>query len=199
MPELRFDPSNAVTFDLESGLVHLEGAPFRLLVPAGALAALLNSAGAEAIRAFGHALGEPMGRRLCTRFAGHEQSGGAEAVRGASLDAMVDHLGGELSLAGLGALSLERWGHALLLVVDHSPLGKEGDAMLEAVLSSALQAATGRAANAVLLGRDNSRARFLIAGDKALSKVRAWLGEGLGWGEVLTRLHGHSAAERGEA
>ncbi len=199
MPELRFDPSKAVTFDFGSGLVHLEGAPFRLLVPAKALLSLLSSAGPEAVAAFGQALGEPMGKRVCARFAEQEQSEGELAVRGASLEAMVDHLGGEFSLVGLGALSLERWGHALLMLVDHSPLGGEGDALLEAVLSGALKAATGRDAHAVRLGRDNSRARFLIAGEKAAGKVRAWLADGIGWGEVLARLHSRSTAERGEA
>lgn len=199
MPELRFDPSKAVTFDLGSGLVHLEGAPFRLLVPADALSALLSSAGPNAARAFGQALGEPMGKRLCARFAEHAQTGGAEAVGAASVDTVVDHLGGELSLAGLGSMELERWGHALVMVVDHSPLGQTGDAMLEAVLAGALAAATGRAAHAVLLGRDQARARFLIAGETAAEKVRAWLAEGIGWGEVLARLHGQVEAERGEA
>ena len=36
MPDLRFDPSKAVTFDLARGLVHLEGEPARILAPAAA-------------------------------------------------------------------------------------------------------------------------------------------------------------------
>ncbi len=52
MPDLRFDPSKAVTFDLTHGLVHLEGAPSRVLVPAEALLALAAAAGAEATAAF---------------------------------------------------------------------------------------------------------------------------------------------------
>src|SRR5262249_55758598 len=115
MSHVRFDPSKAVTFDLSHGLVHLEGAPSRLLVPAEALGALAAAAGAEATRAFGRTLGEALGRRAGGRLA---EGGG---LRGASADAVIEHLGGELALAGLGSLSLERWGRALVLVVDQSP------------------------------------------------------------------------------
>src|SRR4051812_29787773 len=143
MPEARFDPSKAVTFDLASGLVHLEGAPSRLLVPADALRALCEAAGAEASSAFGRAIGAPMGQRVASRFAGAGEGAG-EGVKKASVETIVDHLGGEMALAGLGSLALERWGHALVLVVDSSPLEGGGDRLLEAVLAGALEAATGQ-------------------------------------------------------
>src|SRR5438093_1423720 len=103
MSHVRFDPSKAVTFDLSHGLVHLEGAPSRLLVPAEALGALAAAAGSAPTRAFGRALGEAIGRRAAL---------GLEATSGA--DAVLEHVGGEVGLAGLGSLSLERWGRALV-------------------------------------------------------------------------------------
>lgn len=213
MPEARFDPSKAVTFDLASGLVHIEGAPSRLLVPADALRALCDAAGGEATAAFGRALGTPMGRRVAARLGGEgsRSSGGAnggasgagggsaEIVRKASIEGIVDHLGGELALAGLGSLSVERWGHALVLVVDHSPLEGAGDKLLEAALASALEEATGRTARALLIGRDEARARFLIAGSAAIEKARGWIEQGMTWGEALARLHSKPAARRGDA
>jgi hypothetical protein len=187
MSHVRFDPSKAVSFDLSRGLVHLDGAPSQLLVPAAALSALVAAAGAEATRAFGRALGEAIGLRVARRLA---TAGGLREV---STDAMIEHLGGELSIAGFGSLSLEQWGRALVLVVDQSPLAEAGDALLEEVLGSALASPSASRAQAVFLGRDAARARFLIAGSAGVAKVRAWLAEGVPWGEALVRLHARSA------
>jgi hypothetical protein len=189
MPDPRFDPSNAITFDLASGLVHLDGAPARLLVPAPALGHLCAAAGPEATAAFGRAMGEAMGRRVALRFGGDAGDPGAGA-RQATVEGMVDHLGGEIALAGLGSLGLERWGRALVAVLDQSPLGAAGDRMVEAVLGGALAAATGRDARALFLGRDEVRARFLVGGEAGAAKVRGWLDEGVPWGDALVRLHG---------
>jgi hypothetical protein len=196
MTDLRFDPSKAVTFDLAHGLVHLDGAPSRLLVPAEALAALASAAGPEASAAFGAAIGEAMGRRVASRL-------GEGGVAAAPIAAVVDHLGGELALAGLGSLGVERWGRALVLVVDQSPLGDGGDLLLEATLASALGAAAGKAARVLHLARDGVRARFLVGGDAAIEKTKRWLDEGVAWGDAIVRLHAPSpeapAAERGDA
>src|SRR5689334_22347123 len=118
MPDLRFDPSQALTFDLAHGLVHLEGAPSRLLVPADGLLVLARAAGPAAVATFGRSLGDAMGRRVASRLAE------AEGVRAATVEVVVEHLGGELALIGLGSLGLERWGRALVMVVDQSPLGR---------------------------------------------------------------------------
>jgi len=183
MPEPRFDPSKAVTFDLGNGLVHVEGTPSLLLVPGSALTA-----------AFGRAIGEPMGRRLAGRFSEAEGSVGE-----ASLETVVDHLGGEIAIAGIGSLELERWGHALILVIDHSPLGAGGDELIEAILAAAMEAATGRRVRTLALARDATRVRFLVAGNAAVEKARAWLADGMSWGEALAKLHSKSPAARGDA
>jgi hypothetical protein len=190
-----FDPSKSVTFDLAHGQVHLDGAPSRVLVPAAGLLGICAAAGADATAALGRAIGESMGRRVASRFAASaEGSGGARA---ASLESVVDHLGGELALAGLGSFAIERWGRALVLVVDQSPLGAEGDGLLAAVLESAVGEATGRSVRTGLLGRDAVRARFLVAAAAALQKVKGWLEEGSSWGDALAKLH--APAPAGEA
>jgi hypothetical protein len=196
MPEPRFDPSKAVTFDLGNGLVHVEGTPSLLLVPGNALAELCAAAGPEAVAAFGRAIGEPMGRRLAGRFSTPEGEG---SVREASLETVVDHLGGEIAIAGIGSLEFERWGHALVLVIDHSPLGAGGDELIEAVLAAAMEAATGRRVRTLALARDATRVRFLVAGNAAVEKARAWLADGMSWGEALAKLHSKSPAARGDA
>ena len=186
MPDPRFDPSKAVTFDLTHGLIHLEGEPSRLLVPAEAILALARAAAPEARATFGRAMGEAMGRRVSSRLATSDSAGGAGS---ASIEAVIEHLGGELSLAGLGSLGLERWGRAMVLVIDQSPLGAEGDALIEAALAAAVASTAKKPVWALLLGRERVRARFLIGSRAGVEKVRAWLDEGLPWGDALVRLH----------
>ncbi len=192
MPDTRFDPESSVTFDLTRGLVHVDGAPPGLLVPADALLAMARAAGTGAVAAFGRSLGTGVGRRAARRLAA-----GAGA---ASVETAIEHLGGELALAGLGSLGLERWGQAAVLVIDGSPLEAEGDALIEAVLAGAVEAATERAVHVACIGRDGARARFFLGSAAGVAKVRAWLADGLPWGEALARLHSGRAPEpRGEA
>ncbi len=170
-------PEHAVTFDLASGLVHLADAPKRVLCAADALEALLEAAPPVAREAFAERLGAPLGTRLARRL----------DAASATVEEVVDHLGLELALAGLGALSVERWGAALVLVVDHAPLGAD---TLAAVIAAALEAATRLGAHVIPLMRDATRTRLLVTGAAGAAKARERLGEGRGWGEVLVELHG---------
>ena len=191
MSVARYRPDHDVTFDLAHGLVHLEGAPARVLVPAGALSALCAAAGDEAAGAFGRVMGRAMGLRVAARLAplAGADEGPQGGARAASVETMVDHLGAELSLAGLGSLGIERWGHALVIVVDHSPLEASGDGVLEVIVGEAVAVATGRHVRAVLLARDGARARLLMTNGAVADRVRGWLRGGVSWGEALARLH----------
>lgn len=195
MSDIRFDPSKAVTFDLDRGLVQLGGTEPRVLVPAEALSTLCDVAGPTAAAAFGRAVGEAMGERVAERLAGEA------GVNGASVGVVVEHVGGELSLGGMGSLSLERWGRALVLVIDRCPLGARGDGLLESVLGGALGRAAGKSVRSLFLGREEARARFLITGDAGLSKVTSLLADGMSWGEALVKLHAGppAASSRGDA
>lgn len=184
MPEPHFDASNALTFDLEHGIVRLDGVPERVLVPAESLAALVAAAGELATSVFGAAMGSDMGRRVASRLAG------ADGVRSATIDSVVDHLGGELALAGLGTLGAERWGSALVIVIDQSPLAEAGDGLLAAVLEGAFAVSAGRRVSAAKLMRDGVRARFLLTSAEGAAKVGTWIAAGSDWGDALVRLHG---------
>jgi hypothetical protein len=150
-------------------------------------------------------MGEAMGRRVAARLAAPAAGAGAasaagdagaRAVRAAPLETVIEHLGGELALAGLGSLAMERWGRAMVLVLDPCPLGADASGLLEAVLEGALEAAAGRPVRALVLDRDAGRARLLIAGGAAVARVRAWLAGGTSWGDALVKLHG---VRRGDA
>jgi hypothetical protein len=184
MAEPRFDAANSVKFDLGRGQVELEGGA-RLLVPVDALLAVCRGLGQDSLRDFGRRLGTEAGRRVADRI----------SVKQASLDAVIDHLGGELALIGIGSLGAERWGRALVLTLDDSPLGADGDALVAAILEGALQRSMARDANIVRLDRKEGRVRWLVVNAKTAEKTRQLLSQGVAWGNVLARLH----SSRGEA
>jgi hypothetical protein len=179
----RFNPSGSVSFDLVRGRVDVGGD--HVLVPADALVDLCKSAGDEAAIDFGRRLGTAAGRRVAERL-GDTSS--------ASLEEVLEHLGGELAVLGLGSLGLERWGRALVLTVDGGPFGQQLDRLLGAVLEGALQRAFGRDVHATKLVRDDRQVRFLIASAQSAGKVNEWLGSGLSYGDVLARLQQSTGA-----
>lgn len=181
----RFDPAHSVKFDLAAGTVQLDGSGPRLLVPPDALLDLCKHAGPESLRDFGRKLGTEVGRRMA------DQMGSAATTAG--LEGFVDHLGGNLALLGLGSISLERWGKALLFVVEHSPLGAAGGPLLGAVIEGALQRCLGRTTRAIVLGSDADPIRIFVTGPSAAEKVEKWLSQGTSWGDALARLQGGAA------
>jgi hypothetical protein len=185
----RFDPSHVVKFDLSRGQVEVEGGAPRVLLPADGLIELCKSAGEEAVKSFGRRLGTEAGRRTADAL--------GSGLGGASLEALLEHLGGNLAMMGFGSLGLERWGKALVFTIDASPFGAHGDALVAAVIEGALQRAAGRDVEAVVLARDDERVRLVVLNASAARSVRGWLGDGQSWGEVLSRLHRSSA--RGDA
>jgi hypothetical protein len=187
MSEPRFDPSLALKLDFDQGQVTLRGQGPCLVVPKGALLDLLSNAGDEATSNFGQQLGTEVGRRMVENL--------GSAIETASIESFVEHLGGELALLGLGALSVERWGQALVLALESAPAGSTGVALASAVISGALQRALSRDVTAVELMKSDSTLRLLVVSKAAGAEVKQWLSEEMPWGNVLTRLH----APRGNA
>jgi hypothetical protein len=179
MPVPSFDPTHAVRFDLPHGSVRAggDGGERVLLVPTSALDDLLLSAPQDAVEALGRALGAAIGRRAATRM----------DPRTAAIDAFVTQLSGEAALVGVGALSIERWGRALVVVVVDSPLG---GTLLAALIAAAIASASGRQVATALLSRDERAARVLVGSDASIARVREWIVSGMPWGDALVKLHG---------
>jgi hypothetical protein len=173
-----FNPTHSVRFELGRGRVSMDGSEARLLVPVDALNQLCASAGPESAKDFGRRIGTELGRRVSTRIESRS-----------SVATMVEHLGGDLALVGLGSLGVEVWGRALVLTVTDCPLGKDGDSLLSAVLEGAIQRGLNRDVAVVPLDREDAKARFLVVSPDAAGTVRRWLSEGLSWGDTLSRLN----------
>ena len=171
-------PSPArVTFDLERGRVQLgsEDSARVVVVPTAALARLLAAAAGEGV-AVGRALGEAIGARI-----------GPSYERETSIERGLTSIAEELALLGLGALSLERWGRALIVVVDEA--AEIGDEFLAAVIEGTLHKATSRDVRARALGRTDGRLRVFVGRPRAVERLSALLAQGVGWGDAVVRLH----------
>jgi hypothetical protein len=180
---MRFDPTHSLEFNFDRGTVKLGGESHRLLVPADVLASLFKGADPEAQKDFAYRLGTEAGRRISERLDGS-----------ASVADLVEHLGGELALMGLGSLGLERWGRALVITVVGSPLRAEGDELLAGIVEGALQRAFGRSSTVLPIQRDDALVRLLVVSKNTAERVRGWLGSGVSFGDALARLNGGASS-----
>jgi hypothetical protein len=179
-----FDPTRAVRFDLPQGSVHAGGDGERvLLVPSGAIDDIALSAPPEAVEALGRALGAAIGRRAAARL-------GDGGVAQASIEAFVTQLAGEAALTGVGVVSLERWGRALVIVVEGSPLT---GTLLGPMIAAAVEAASGRGVATTLLSRDEHVARLFVGSASGAARVRDAIASGVAWADALARLQGGHA------
>lgn len=179
MAEPAFDPSGAVRFDVTSGAASDARGARLVLVPTAALEALEQTT-PGALTHLGGEVGRGCGARVAARL------GGDDGVRAATLELVVSHLAGELAIAGLGAVHVERWGRALVLAVANP--GVSSDGFLGAALSGALAAASGRDVAIAPLGREGATARYFVGAPQTVAKVRERVSDGRPWSDVLGAL-----------
>jgi hypothetical protein len=179
MSAASFNPAQSVRFDLAHGAVRAGAGDDRLLlVPLTALMDLVDAAPFAAVEAMGRALGSAIGRRAAARIGD---------ATGSSLEDFVTQLAGEAALVGVGVLGVERWGRALVVVLEDSPLRA---ALVAPLVGAALEAASGRKVASLLLSRDPQTARVLVSSDRAVGRVREWIASGVLWGDAIAKLHG---------
>jgi hypothetical protein len=172
--------SDPVRFDLATGQVRTGEGERLIVIPLSALDELAQTAGVPAANRFARGIGVAIGRRLAHRL------GSVDGVRGASLEAFVSGLALEVALAGWGSLSMERWGKAMVVVVENAPVKEQ--AIVAALVEGAIEAAAGREAHGVALA-GTGPARVLVASEKTASRARLWTAEGVSASDVIARLH----------
>jgi hypothetical protein len=187
---MRVDLTSSVRFDLPRGAVHTtglgltgQGEERAVLIPVAALAEALASAPRDTREHVARAIGGSIGRRAASRF------GGSSGVRDASVESVVESLGAEIALAGFGVLSFERWGKALVILLEVAPAFDSPffASLLEAAVGAATAWST-RASLACLHLSNDGGSRFLIARGSSAEQVRMWLSSGVPWAEALRRL-----------
>src|SRR5215471_17478517 len=97
-----FDPARAVDFDLARGTVQGSTGERVVLVPASALDEMIRLLPAPDAARVARAIGVACGARVAERL------GGTDAVRACDIELVTGHLAGELAMAGVGAIRLER-------------------------------------------------------------------------------------------
>src|SRR5690606_30621466 len=142
---------------------------------------------ATVVRQLGSVLGKQAGHRARAGVA-QAHGEGRDGLREASLEVVVEQLSGELSLGGFGALSLERWGQALVARIEGYPLGAHGQELLAGFVESALLVLTEREVTAHPLERTAQSLRFLLCNRAAAAKVKGWQLAGSSWSEALVAL-----------
>ncbi len=182
MAAASFNPTHAVRFDLPRGSVRsADGDDRLLLISSAALMDLVLSAPSEAVESMGRALGSAVGRKAAARIGDPSRS---------SVEEFVTQLAGEAALAGMGLLSVERWGRALVVVIEDSPLL---GMLIVPFVTAALEGATKRNVSGVLLAQGPRAARVLISNERAVDRVRALIASGVAWGDAIAKLHGGDA------
>ncbi len=173
------DLSNAVRFDLPSGTLHLSDNEKGLLVPASVLVTLLKSAAPDVRGHIGRDLGAHIGRSMSKR------AGGAQALLDGGLEGAATMLAAEIAVVGLGTCAIERWGRALVVQVNGSPI--EATDFIASVVEGALMTATGKTLACTTLS-DAGGVRVLVASESAALRVRGWIEQGVSWSDALVRL-----------
>ena len=113
-------------------------------------------------------------------------------MRGVPLETVVDVLGGELALLGLGSLRVERWGRALLFVLDPCAIDARGNALLAGIFEGALAGLADREVAAVVVDRAGGNARILVGSVAAMARAEALVRRGSFFTEIVTALHDDS-------
>jgi hypothetical protein len=168
-----------VRFDLATGQVDTGTGERLLLIPLATLDEFAATAGVEMASRLARGVGVSIGKRLAQRL------GSADGVRAATLESFVTDFAREVALSGWGSLSLERWGKAMLISVDHAPVKER--ALMAALIEGAIEAAAGSEVHGTLL--TGEPVRVLLTSAHAASRARSWTAEGASAGEVIARLH----------
>jgi hypothetical protein len=191
-----FDPSRTVAFDLERGHVALSDGEPHLLVPVGPLLSLLG--GELDARQLGRHVGVALVGRVAMRFKDRHGTTPRDAIRAASLETVVDLLGGELALLGLGNLRVERWGRAMLFVLDPCALDARADTMVAGIFEGALTSVADREVAAVVVDRAERNVRVLAGSVGPMARAEALVRRGAFFTEIITALHEDTGRSDGD-
>lgn len=168
----------SLRLDLPKGSAELRGEPV-VVLPAQALETLLRAAPSASRIDMGRDVGLAMGKNVSKRL------GGSGGVRSASTEEVVNAMATEIALAGLGELSLERWGRAMVIGLSGGPLAKQSE-LLAGLIGGAIEAATGSPASAVSIGD----AKYFVGNARACERLRSYITSGTSFGEAIARMQG---------
>lgn len=174
MDEPRFDPGGFWEFHLNGGAVRTREGRRVIVMPedvAGPLVRLALDQGDQVLLSeIGAALGAEAAATL------------GEDLGERSPETVLGHAASVVALFGLGRLSLERWGDAVVASLSGAP-ALHGEA-LAALLGGLFSALGGMEVGCAALGDG----RFVLVHPDVVDAVRGWVAEGADLGAVAARL-----------
>jgi hypothetical protein len=177
-----FDPGSYYAFDLARGSVvtkHGERVLVLSTATVGPLVSLAVKHGdLTAVRTLGKRIGEDATRSL------------GSDVQKATPEAVITHASGTLAVLGFGALTLERWGDALLIELAGAPPLDGEQLGLAALLGGLLTSLGGRDIACVPV---SGAGRFLVVHPQIAEEVWTWAKEGRSLPEIVSRLDREAA------
>jgi hypothetical protein len=175
----KFDPTRAVTFDVAKGTVKTGDDGRVVLVPGSTLRDALEALGDTGARALGLGVGRAAGQHTMATI------GSIQKVREAALDTVVTQLAGELSIRGIGLMSMERWGRIMVLSIEN-PVASSPE-FLAGVIEGAFVTSTGRELRTTCIDK-GSPTRILLSNQALATKARGLIQEGQDFAAVIARL-----------
>jgi hypothetical protein len=172
MSQTSFDAASFVQFDLENGLVStLEKKPVAL-VPLEVLSTLEPG---EELHEAASSFGRLHGKQLQVNLQGADQSPGVQEL--------AEHLAGTAAVLGLGRLSVEIFGDALILRIgstseDSATSSRGYQALLCGFFSGYLNSLSSREFQVIPLDVVDSDQRYLASNPNAAKKVIRWMSSG---------------------
>jgi len=180
MDQFGFNAQGFVKFDLETGLICSRGEEQLTLVPLPVLATLEPSKG---LKGAAHRWGMLHGERLQARLLETDTDVGVEVL--------ADHLGGTAAVLGMGRLSVEIRGDALMFrtQLNSEQAPQEGlNALLGGFLAGYVSALIGQSLDVLPLLKLGSVQLFWTGNPEAVAKVRGWIDQGTSPLDAIDRL-----------
>jgi len=178
MSQTAFDASGFLRFDLESGRIRSAMEEDLTLVPRRLLGLLTPG---ERLVAAGREWGRLHGEGL------------AREKREAPIEVLADSLGGLLAMAGMGRVSVEIRGDALLLraapPADSTPeTAAASRDLMAGFIAGFLTGIDPAGFDVLTLSGDSGEQLFWAGGPRAVARVRGWMTEGMEPLAALDRL-----------
>jgi hypothetical protein len=178
-----FDPAGYFAFDLARGSVHTRHGDRVLMLSSDVISPLVATAARHGDLTAVRGLGKRMGEHAARSLGG--DVGAQEPER------VLEHAAATLALLGWGVLGMERWGAALVLVLEGSPQLDADCLGLAALLGGLLTSLGGRDVACVPVGHT---ARFVVVHPQVAETVWSWAKDGVSLAEIVGRLAEDEAA-----
>lgn len=176
MGEPAFDAGEFYEFDVSAGTVRTRSGNRVLVLSERVIRPLVEASLQKGDLTALRRLGKDIGEHVASFFEG--------PLGGLPPEVVLGHAAGVLSLFGWGKLGFERWGAALVAVLEGAPALDEGRLGTAALLGGAVSALAGREVACV----PASTAHFLVVDPSIAEQVWSWAKEGLSLAELVGRL-----------